>query len=79
MVSRDIANIRTWLDLALTTKGGLSRAELTVLLRSLANVHAQAMALENAQVPKRQRITQKHLRGNVKLLPVAPRREALLP
>lgn len=79
MISPKIRSLRTFIDLCITAHGGMSKAECLIVLNNLADAHEQALALEGAQVPRRQRMTDDHLNGNVVLLPMIPRDQAVLP
>lgn len=79
MISPKIRSLRTFIDLCIATHDGMSKAECLIVLNNLADAHEQALALERAQVPRRQRMTDDHLEGNVTLFPVIPRDQAVLP
>ena len=79
MVSHIIHSARAFIDVC-RTKGGMSPEECALVLRALACAHEQAQALEAAQVPRRQRLTEDDFRsGKVVLLPIIPRNEAVRP
>ncbi len=79
MISAKLRAVRTFIDLCQASKGGMSKAECLIVLGNLADAHEQALALEGAQVPRRQRLTDDHLSGNVTLFPLIPRDHSALP
>jgi hypothetical protein len=79
MLTHDLKGLIAFVDITLSLHGKMDEASLRIVLRKLNDIHAQAHHLEQAQVPRRQRMTDDHLRGNVTMLPIIPRDQAVRP
>jgi hypothetical protein len=80
MLSKDCRSLATFLSLACEGVVLPNPAALKVACRMAADLEQQALQLEAAQVPRRQRLNMEHLRtGNVVMLGVVPRIEATQP
>ena len=80
MLSEKLRRLHTFLDLAATGTVMPNRAAMLVATRMAADLASQVQALEQAQIPRRQRMTNEHFTsGKVTLLPIIPRNEAVRP
>jgi len=69
MTSDKIKSLKTLISLAQAGQMAPDRALLRIMQRSLCDIHEQVLALEAAQVPVAQRVTDEHLAsGKVTLL-----------
>ncbi len=79
MTSDKIKTMIKSLELAASGEVTIPRKFLSAMAVSMQGIREEVMALEGAQVPRRQRLTVEHMNSNVHLFPVAARREANLP
>ena len=77
MLSAEIKRAHVFLELC-KGRGGAEPIHIDAVLRSLAACHADALALEAAQVPRGQRLTEAQWDDpKIAVLPVIPRDQAL--
>jgi hypothetical protein len=80
MLSEKVRRLHTFLDLAANGKVMPNRTAFQVAARMAGDLSEQVKALEQAQIPRRQRLHDDHLAsGKVVMMPIIPKNEAVWP